>query len=65
MLFRMYDMVKDFSSTVLCIAVHIFELSLECYTIHVKLGELEVPSTKDSFKTFEKSKSRPTEKIRV
>ena len=32
--------------------------------MHLKLGELEVPSTKISFKTFEKRKSIPTEKMR-
>ena len=33
--------------------------------MQLKLGELEGPSTKIFFKTFEKSKSRPTEKMRV
>ena len=47
--------------------MHIFELPLERYTIHLKLCvcELEVPSTKTPFKAFDKTKSRPTEKMRM
>ena len=45
--------------------MHIFELPLERYTIHLKLCELEVPSTKTPFKAFDKTRSRPTEKMRM
>ena len=65
MLFRMYDMFKELSCTSLYIAVHINELPLEHWTIHLELGELEFTSTKISFKIFEKSKSRPAEKMRL
>ena len=33
--------------------------------MHLKLGEREVLSTKIFLKLFEKSKSRPTEKMRI
>ena len=65
LLFRIYHIFKDFSCTLLYITMYIFELPLERYTIHLKLRELEVPSTKIPFKAFGKSKSRPTEKMRI
>ena len=45
------------------IIVHIFELSFESQNIYLKLGELEVPSTKISPKHLKKNKSRPTDKM--
>ena len=53
LLLRMYEMVMGFSCT------------CECETIHLKLGELQVLSTKNFFKIFEESKSRPIEKIHI
>ena len=54
MLFRMYDMVKT---------SHAQLNALKITSMHLKLGELEVLSTKIFFKVFEKSKSRPIEKM--
>ena len=51
MLFRMYDMDKASHA-------HLFES-------YLKLGELEVLSTKNFFKIYEKSKSRTIEKMVV
>ena len=42
-----------------------FNIYTTTLNINLKLGELEVPSRKISFKTFEKSESRPTEKISI
>ena len=62
MLFRMYGIIKDFLCILLYITVHVFDLSHEQYTIQLKLDE---QVQKNFFKTFEKSKFRPTAKLRI
>ena len=65
MLFRMYEMVKDFSCTLLLYNSAYFWVISWTLNYTLKLGELKVPSTKISFKTFGKSKFKPTGKVRI
>ena len=48
-----------------CMTCLRFTCTFKHLTVPLKLGELEVLSTKIFFKVFDKSKSRPIEKMRM